>query len=584
MAEEHIQAAPPNEAAPPPPADGQPALPVGEKAYDEAISPQPTTPAVATAAPAVVTTDLGKPETKKASTSATEPKDVAREIAETVVFVIVLVLLLKTFIAEAFVIPTGSMATTLWGYQKVVECNQCGYVFPVNCSVQVDPASVHHSNVMGCVCPNCQLNITFPNENSPPWNSGDRVLVFKAWFDSGLPGGKAKRHDVVVFKFPVEPQKDGQAMNYIKRLIGLPGETIAISGGQLYVLSGPRANPPPPPQDPITGEPIYFAFSYNWPDDREAENLFKTGKFTIIRKAPDKMMALRRIVFDNDFLPLDLKGPDKARWQPDGGWKPDNPDLAKSFGHTGAELSWLRYRHLQRGNDRPSLILDMMGYNTGKPPDNRDALGSHWVGDLMVECEVQVDQAQGEFWLELSRASDRFQARFNLADGKCQLVRLPKGGAEKVLSTADTTVKGPGKYQITLANFDERLTLWVNDSLPFGDGVEYPAASEAGPDNDNDLQPASIAAKGASLSVSHLKLWRDTYYTTGQGEAPVRTFYIYPGHFLCMGDNSPQSSDGRMWGMVPERLMLGRALMVYFPFKFDYWPLKLPANRVGTIH
>src|SRR5262245_38191131 len=47
------------------------------------------------------------------------PKDSSREIAETVVFVVVLVLLLKTFIAEAFVIPTGSMASTLWGYQKV---------------------------------------------------------------------------------------------------------------------------------------------------------------------------------------------------------------------------------------------------------------------------------------------------------------------------------------------------------------------------------------------------------------------------------------------------------------------------------
>src|SRR5271156_3648874 len=43
-----------------------------------------------------------------------EQKDAFREIVETVVFVVVLVLLLKAFIAEAFVIPTGSMATTLW--------------------------------------------------------------------------------------------------------------------------------------------------------------------------------------------------------------------------------------------------------------------------------------------------------------------------------------------------------------------------------------------------------------------------------------------------------------------------------------
>src|SRR5262245_43258493 len=177
---------------------------------------------------------MAAPQPAAKKETGAEPKDVFREIAETVVFVIVLVLLLKTFIAEAFVIPTGSMATTLWGYQKVVTCPQCDHEFPVNASSQVDPANAHKTNVTGCTCPNCLFEIKFPNEeNNPDWNSGDRVLVFKAWFDSGLPGGRAKRHDVVVFKFPAEPQKDGQAMNYIKRLIGLPEETIAISGGQI---------------------------------------------------------------------------------------------------------------------------------------------------------------------------------------------------------------------------------------------------------------------------------------------------------------------------------------------------------------
>ena len=43
--------------------------------------------------------------------------DPTREVFETVVFVVVLVLMLKLFVAEAFVIPTGSMASTLWGDQ-----------------------------------------------------------------------------------------------------------------------------------------------------------------------------------------------------------------------------------------------------------------------------------------------------------------------------------------------------------------------------------------------------------------------------------------------------------------------------------
>src|SRR5262249_4813982 len=53
--------------------------------------------------------------------AAPEMRDSFREVVETIVFVVVLVLLLKSFLAEAFVIPTGSMATTLLGYHKQVE-------------------------------------------------------------------------------------------------------------------------------------------------------------------------------------------------------------------------------------------------------------------------------------------------------------------------------------------------------------------------------------------------------------------------------------------------------------------------------
>ena len=74
----------------------------------------------------------------KTDADAAQP-DGVREIVETVVFVVVLVLMLKSFAAEAFVIPTGSMAETLLGYQKMTVCPKCGYVFPVNCSQEADP-------------------------------------------------------------------------------------------------------------------------------------------------------------------------------------------------------------------------------------------------------------------------------------------------------------------------------------------------------------------------------------------------------------------------------------------------------------
>jgi hypothetical protein len=88
-----------------------------------------------------------------------EHKDGFREVAETVVFVVVLVLLLKTFLAEAFVIPTGSMAETLLGYHKEVECPSCKHHFPVNYSSEADPQEGPAVEVTGCTCPNCHLFI-----------------------------------------------------------------------------------------------------------------------------------------------------------------------------------------------------------------------------------------------------------------------------------------------------------------------------------------------------------------------------------------------------------------------------------------
>lgn len=83
-------------------------------------------------------------------------RDAAREIVETIVFVVVLVLLLKTFLAEAFIIPTGSMAVTLLGYHKEATCDKCGKTFLVNFSKEVDPQIPNHFEpVFGCICENC---------------------------------------------------------------------------------------------------------------------------------------------------------------------------------------------------------------------------------------------------------------------------------------------------------------------------------------------------------------------------------------------------------------------------------------------
>ncbi len=236
----------------------------------------------------------------------------------------------------------------------------------------------------------------------------------------------------------------------------------------------------------------------------------------------------------------------------------------------------------------------------------------------MIECQVQASKGEGEFWLELSKGINRFQAKWDLGTGMCTLYkneyRQSAEGESKILKLSQrveldskpTKLRGPGTYQVRFANFDARLTVWVDRELPFGDGKDYPPPevrnsedkdvddiliqNRRGPTR-NDLQPASIGSKGAAVQVHYLRLWRDTYYTLTAAGCDVRpnfndppinladpqdwgdyrkmrfkTLYVQPGHYLCLGDNSQASSDGRDWGLVPERLMLGRALLVYYPF------------------
>ena len=64
--------------------------------------------------------------------------------------------------------------------------------------------------------------------------TGDRVLGtrFAYWFSA------PKRGDIVVFRYPVDEAK-GKKTKFIKRIIGLPGETVTISDGVVYIDGEP---------------------------------------------------------------------------------------------------------------------------------------------------------------------------------------------------------------------------------------------------------------------------------------------------------------------------------------------------------
>jgi signal peptidase I len=75
----------------------------------------------------------------------------------------------------------------------------------------------------------------------PTLFAGDFIIVNKLAYKIGQPN----RGDIIIFHYPPDPNREP----YIKRVIGLPGETVQVSGGSVFVnnvrLDEPYISAPP---------------------------------------------------------------------------------------------------------------------------------------------------------------------------------------------------------------------------------------------------------------------------------------------------------------------------------------------------
>jgi len=118
--------------------------------------------------------------------SANKKKSVARDWAESIIIALFLALAIRSFVIQAFKIPTGSMRPTLME----------GDLILVN------------KFIYGAKIPFTDLRL-------PAWR-------------------QPKRGDVVVFIYPANPKKD-----FIKRLVAFGGETVEIKNGTIFVNDRP---------------------------------------------------------------------------------------------------------------------------------------------------------------------------------------------------------------------------------------------------------------------------------------------------------------------------------------------------------
>jgi signal peptidase I len=526
--------------------------------------------------------------------------EAVRETVESVVIAFVLAFLFRTFEAEPFVIPTGSMAPTLMGRHKDVVCSICGNRFQVGASEEVsrngdqlyfadrfDARVTHPVKILSATCPMCRH--TEDLEKEPSYN-GDRILVNKFAYDIGNP----RRWDVIVFKFPGDTSDDSRA-NYIKRLIGLPGDTVRIDHGDIWI-------------------------------SRDHGRTFE-----IARKPPEKLLTMLQPVFDNDYMTAIANRNWPQRWfsasKSAGEWKAGD---SASFYTTGQDpdASWLRYEHRVPSYDQwaaaeqrpsaapplpsPQYITDYTAYDTNRyqggsqePP--ADGLGNYWVGDLALRCAVDVENYKGALIFELRKGGRFFQCRIDAATGRATL-SITGPDAERnrpnFEPAAQTAVRGVGRHEIIFSNCDNEMLLWVDGRvMTFDAPTRYDSLGNTSP-RPSDLQPVGIASVGVKARVSHLAILRDLYYISRRlkfdnappkpdptGLARLKNDLEGPedrtldaNSFFAMGDNSARSKDGRDWGVVPRELLIGRAVFIYWPHSWNTpFPFFPNVRRMGVV-
>ena len=209
---------------------------------------------------------------KGSSKDASNPSS-SRETVESIAVAIILAFLFRGFVAEAFVIPTGSMAPTLRGRHMDIVCPQCDFEYNTGASMENEEDGQARGEVTVTCCPICNYALplqktTEPNERS---FNGDRILVSKFAYQLNEP----ERWDVIVFKYPGNAKQ-----NYIKRLVGLPGETLRIRHGDIHTVAA-------------------------------------DGSVSIVRKSPSKLKAMMHVVDDSNHVAAALKEVGwPSRWQP----------------------------------------------------------------------------------------------------------------------------------------------------------------------------------------------------------------------------------------------------------------------------
>ncbi|MFM7039347.1 MAG: S26 family signal peptidase [Planctomycetaceae bacterium] len=533
-----------------------------------------------------------------------------RHASDLAVGFVLAVLLLRTFVLEGYLISTGSMAPQLCGFHRRIECPSCGLVFPFgvafDSSVEGDGGGIREPQGLRrlAVCPNCSQSSIDVRE--VPNSHGDQLLVLKHLYDLRPPD----RWETVVFRNPSSPGE-----SYVKRVTGLPGERLRLVNGDVYINGRlavkpwrqqlemripvtdlnhlPESSPYQLPWELDSGwdysrgrilggnvEPSWVRFRYwRWQGGRHPVST------PLLREAASADWA----AFQQREAELPVVLSSRVRYDAD-------RQLLECTGVLPAEVQQLLLQDSRKEEFRSAVfrlaalshlapVTDRYGYNS------MVSSPEYVVSDLMLDARISWSEVPRSIDVRVPVGSAMYGLRIDPSAGRALLVDLDRETlvAEEPLPKS---VLSSSSLQLQVSNFDRHLAAAINGvvlweripavnagSVP--DVIEVSATTAPGdrPDPEKALEVSlrteqqrrwALGTSSGEVVIEQLRMYRDVFYTPPRGrpgESRQAEYEVAADSYFVQGDNSPVSSDSRVWldSCVPHALLVGKPFLVHLP-------------------
>lgn len=405
-----------------------------------------------------------------------------------------------------YVVISGSMSPAVFGDHAMVECENCEYVIRLAIPEQLQGPPV-------VFCPNCLVVNAMPERVE--MITGDRIFAATL--------RPPRRWDIIVFDL------NGSETN-TKRLIALPGETLRIMGGDVFI-NGKRVSKPP----------------LMWPE-------------------------MWDFVHDTSLMPHDEDAARRRLWR----------SARRRSRWERTDTGW----QCETMRDEPDLMLfdaPILAENTLRTPGV--PMDATPVTDTYMSVRVEAMSGEGGIQLRWQHGAGDAWMRL-WVDGRVELMTLDGiEGSQPQVQLLPLQVSYP--LEAGLMVRDGVVYLLVDGAVaaskPLLPEDLEPARQWARANWGPTL--LTIGAWKCGVELGPIRTWRDVHYTRIGNPAHSATrepLTLGPDQMFVLGDNSPNSEDSRMYGPIDFENYQGIVLGRYLPVSRRHWFLTRDGLQRGS--